>query len=51
MNKIETTNGQRSTTWFATYNNIDLTVAKEYLEAWHTKHKAVYAVGQIEKGE
>ena len=35
----------QSTNWFATYNNIDLTVARDYLEAWHTKHKASYVVG------
>ncbi len=43
MNKNEIT--KPAMHWFATYNNPDLTVARDYLEAWHTKHKASYVVG------
>ncbi len=37
--------------WLGTYNNIDLTVAADYLEKWHSQHKAVFATGQVEKGK
>ncbi len=42
---------RQSTQWIGTYNNIDLTIAREYLEAWTKTHKATYAAGQVEKGE
>ncbi len=38
-------NAKQSTSWIGTYNNIDLVVAKDYLERWTTQHKASYAVG------
>ncbi len=48
---MKNVNAKQSTSWIGTYNNIDLTLAKDYLEKWHTQHKAAYACGQIEKGE
>lgn len=50
MNAKKIVNKQ-STQWFATYNNVDTTIARDYLEKWHTQHKATYVVGQVEKGE
>ncbi len=29
-------NAQQGNQWIGTYNNIDLTVARDYLERWHT---------------
>lgn len=35
--------------WLITHNNPTVSLA-EYLEAWHTRGKAAYVVGQLEKG-
>ncbi len=51
MTDANTKQPRQSTQWIGTYNNIDLTIAREYLESWVTKQKASYACGQIEKGE
>jgi len=37
--------------WIGTYNNIDTCICEDYLEKWHTLHKAVYVTGQLEKGK
>lgn len=37
--------------WIGTYNNIDVTIAEDYLKKWHETAKAVYVTGQIEKGK
>jgi len=39
-----------SQNWLGTLNNPDV-VPQEYLEAYITKHKAKYVVGQLEKGK
>lgn len=36
--------------WIGTLNNPDMATAEEYLKLWHTKGKAVYVTGQVEKG-
>ncbi len=48
---MKKTNNDKATMWLGTYNNIDLTVAADYLEKWHSQHKAVFATGQVEKGK
>lgn len=41
---------KQCTNYIGTLNNPKMT-AQEYLEQWVTRGKAVYAVGQLEKGE
>lgn len=40
----------KSRNWLCTLNNPEV-AAQDYLEAWFTKAKAKYVVGQLEKGE
>lgn len=37
--------------FIGTLNNPDLTTCKEYIQSWVDKAGAVYATGQLEKGE
>lgn len=39
-----------SRNWLCTYNNIDTTIAEDFLRKWKDSPKCTYATGQVEKG-